>query len=93
MMMKHTQIFFLFFCSISNVVFYFSQHENGDGSCKKGDFVFVCEHTIELVSKASLPCHQKHKRHLTGDPHSSIVSDDFHITLYKILDVKKKKRN
>lgn len=46
--------FFSFFCSISNVVFYFSQHENGDGSCKKGDFVFVCEHTIELVSKACL---------------------------------------
>lgn len=52
-MMKHTQNILLFY-SISNVVLYFSQHENGDGSCKKGDFVFVCEHTIELVSKACL---------------------------------------
>lgn len=51
--MKHTQNFLLFY-SIRKVVLYFPQHENGDGSCKKGDFVFVCEHTIELVSKACL---------------------------------------
>lgn len=36
------------------IVFHVQKHENGDGSCKKGDFVFVCEHTIELVSKACL---------------------------------------
>lgn len=36
------------------IVFHIQKHENGDGSCKKGDFVFVCEHTIELVSKACL---------------------------------------
>ncbi|XP_061180865.1 unconventional myosin-Ib-like [Saccostrea echinata] len=38
----------------NTIVFHIQRHENGDGLSKKGDFVFLCEHTIELVSKVCL---------------------------------------
>ncbi|KAK3106305.1 hypothetical protein FSP39_017437 [Pinctada imbricata] len=40
--------------SDSIVVFHLVKSDNGDGTSKKGDFVIVCDHAIELVAKASL---------------------------------------